>query len=80
MCTRGARAHPRGVHCVIGSAATAQVEVPHVPRNGLGQNVVSVLVRRLVCGEEHRGRRTFAEQIPALTRRYARRTDALTDT
>lgn len=31
-----------------------------------------------MCGNEHCGRRTFAEQIPALTRRHARRTDSLT--
>lgn len=34
--------------------------------------------RRLVCGNDHYARRTFAEQIPSLTRRHARRTDALT--
>ncbi|MFD9420748.1 ISL3 family transposase [Streptomyces goshikiensis] len=32
--------------------------------------------RRLVCGNEDCARRTFAEQIPALTRRHARRTEA----
>ncbi|MGW1536687.1 ISL3 family transposase [Streptomyces aureus] len=34
--------------------------------------------RRLVCGNISCGRRTFAEQIPDLTRRHARRTNALT--
>uniref|UniRef100_UPI002F90E196 transposase family protein n=1 Tax=Kitasatospora sp. NBC_01519 TaxID=2903576 RepID=UPI002F90E196 len=34
--------------------------------------------RRLVCGNDRCGRRTFAEQIPALTSRHARRTTALT--
>ncbi|MFF0042946.1 ISL3 family transposase [Streptomyces mirabilis] len=34
--------------------------------------------RRLVCGNGSCGRRTFAEQIPDLTRRHARRTNALT--
>lgn len=34
--------------------------------------------RRLVCGNSQCDRRTFAEQIPNLTRRHARRTDALT--
>ncbi|MET9079864.1 ISL3 family transposase [Streptomyces sp. NPDC004232] len=34
--------------------------------------------RRLVCGNDSCGRRTFAEQIPDLTRRHARRTNALT--
>ncbi|MFE2719393.1 transposase family protein [Streptomyces mirabilis] len=39
---------------------------------------IELRARRLVCGNEHCARRTFAEQIPALTRRHARRTDALT--
>ncbi|MEU7510300.1 ISL3 family transposase [Streptomyces lavendulae] len=39
---------------------------------------IELRVRRLVCGNEHCPRRTFAEQIPALTHRHARRTDALT--
>ncbi|MEE1836284.1 ISL3 family transposase [Streptomyces sp. SP17KL33] len=34
--------------------------------------------RRLVCDNGSCGRRTFAEQIPDLTRRHARRTNALT--
>ncbi|MFJ9244717.1 transposase [Streptomyces sp. NPDC101776] len=34
--------------------------------------------RRLVCGHGSCGRRTVAEQIPDLTRRHARRTNALT--
>ncbi|MGX1547082.1 transposase family protein [Streptomyces adustus] len=34
--------------------------------------------RRLVCGNGSRERRTFAEQTPGLTRRHARRTNALT--
>ncbi|MFJ3780094.1 ISL3 family transposase [Streptomyces sp. NPDC090075] len=34
--------------------------------------------RRLVCGNDNCGRRTFAEQISDLTRRHARRTNALT--
>lgn len=34
--------------------------------------------RRLVCGNGSCGRRTFTEQIPDLTRRHARRTNALT--
>ncbi|MFI6274555.1 transposase family protein [Streptomyces sp. NPDC050988] len=34
--------------------------------------------RRLVCGNDSCGRRTFAEQIPDQTRRHARRTNALT--
>nr|WP_262705545.1 ISL3 family transposase [Streptomyces sp. NEAU-383] len=34
--------------------------------------------RRLVCGNDRCERRTFAEQIPDLTRRHARRTNALT--
>ncbi|MFD4133582.1 ISL3 family transposase [Streptomyces goshikiensis] len=39
---------------------------------------IELRARRLVCGNEDCARRTFAEQIPALTRRHARRTEALT--
>ncbi|WUA47488.1 ISL3 family transposase [Streptomyces sp. NBC_01367] len=39
---------------------------------------IELRARRLVCGNENCARRTFAEQIPALTRRHARRTEALT--
>ncbi|MFB7363859.1 ISL3 family transposase [Streptomyces hydrogenans] len=39
---------------------------------------IELRARRLVCGHDRCVRRTFAEQIPALTRRHARRTDALT--
>jgi hypothetical protein len=41
---------------------------------------VRLVVRagRLVCGNGSCGRRSFAEQIPDLTRRHARGTDALT--
>ncbi|MCX2185697.1 transposase family protein [Streptomyces sp. SKN60] len=39
---------------------------------------IELRARRLVCGNDHCARRTFAEQIPALTRRHARRTEALT--
>ncbi|MGW8329340.1 ISL3 family transposase [Streptomyces sp. NPDC055897] len=39
---------------------------------------VELRARRLVCGNERCDRRTFAEQIPSLTRRHAQRTDALT--
>ncbi|MGW6563487.1 ISL3 family transposase [Streptomyces hydrogenans] len=39
---------------------------------------IELRARRLVCGNERYPRRTFAEQIPALTCRHARRTDALT--
>ncbi|MCX5174321.1 ISL3 family transposase [Streptomyces virginiae] len=38
---------------------------------------IELRARRLVCGHDRCARRTFAEQIPALTRRHARRTDAL---
>ncbi|MFF1700220.1 ISL3 family transposase [Streptomyces sp. NPDC058257] len=40
--------------------------------------LVDLRARRLVCHNDRCGRRTFAEQVPALTRRYARRTNALT--
>ncbi|QKW25961.1 ISL3 family transposase [Streptomyces seoulensis] len=39
---------------------------------------VELRARRLVWGNEDCARRTFAEQIPSLVRRHARRTDALT--
>ncbi|MFJ5811100.1 ISL3 family transposase [Streptomyces sp. NPDC093093] len=39
---------------------------------------IELRARRLVCGNEQCDRRTFAEQIPGLTHRHARRTDALT--
>ncbi|MEU2516876.1 ISL3 family transposase [Streptomyces syringium] len=39
---------------------------------------IELRARRLVCGNELCTRRTSAEQVPALTRRYARRTVALT--
>ncbi|MFF3981117.1 ISL3 family transposase [Streptomyces sp. NPDC001828] len=39
---------------------------------------IGLRARRLVCGNGHCDRRTFAEQIPGLTHRHARRTDALT--
>ncbi|MFD5419321.1 transposase family protein [Streptomyces sp. NPDC127069] len=39
---------------------------------------IELRARRLVCGSEDCARRTFAEQIPALTRRQARHTEALT--
>lgn len=39
---------------------------------------IELRARRLVCGNDRCARRTFAEQIPALTCRHARRTDALT--
>ncbi|MFD3557024.1 ISL3 family transposase [Streptomyces goshikiensis] len=39
---------------------------------------IELRARRLVCGNGQCDRRTFAEQIPGLTHRYARRTDALT--
>ncbi|MFD3998763.1 ISL3 family transposase [Streptomyces sp. NPDC058583] len=39
---------------------------------------IKLRARRLVCRNEQCDRRTFAEQIPALTRRHARRKDALT--
>jgi len=43
-----------------------------------GPHVRLERARRLVCGNDRCSRRTFAEQIPALTRRYARRPNALT--
>jgi hypothetical protein len=42
--------------------------------------VVSLRVRRFVCEEESCERRTFAEQVPGLTRRFGRRTERLRST
>ncbi|MFJ8363813.1 ISL3 family transposase [Streptomyces sp. NPDC093984] len=39
--------------------------------------VLSLRVRRFVCVEESCSRRTFAEQVPGLTRRFGRRTEWL---
>ncbi|RSO47794.1 hypothetical protein DMH15_05730 [Streptomyces sp. WAC 06725] len=39
---------------------------------------LALRARRMVCGNARCSRRTFAEQIPHLTRRYARRTDTFT--
>ncbi|WP_158795044.1 transposase family protein [Streptomyces sp. NRRL S-337] len=39
--------------------------------------VMSLRVRRFVCAEETCQRRTFAEQVPGLTRRFGRRTERL---
>lgn len=39
--------------------------------------VVALRVRRFVCSEENCQRRTFAEQVPGLTRRFGRRTERL---
>ncbi|MEW2391050.1 ISL3 family transposase [Streptomyces venezuelae] len=42
--------------------------------------VVSLRVRRFVCEEASCPRRTFAEQVPGLTRRFGRRTERLRST
>ncbi|MEU1854221.1 hypothetical protein ABZ499_34490 [Streptomyces sp. NPDC019990] len=42
--------------------------------------VVSLRVRRFVCVEESRPRKTFAGQVPGLTRRFGRRTERLRST
>ncbi|MFD0078674.1 ISL3 family transposase [Streptomyces sp. NPDC127166] len=42
--------------------------------------VVSLRVRRFVCAEGPCRRRTFAEQVPGLTRRFGRRTERLRST
>ncbi|MFJ9713892.1 transposase family protein [Streptomyces sp. NPDC101234] len=42
--------------------------------------VVSLRVRRFVCEEEPCKRKTFAEQVPGLTRRFGRRTERLRST
>ncbi|MEN8654101.1 transposase family protein [Streptomyces sp. 21So2-11] len=39
--------------------------------------VVSLRVRRFVCAQETCRRRTFAEQVPGLTRRFGRQTERL---
>ncbi|WP_458091384.1 ISL3 family transposase [Streptomyces malaysiensis] len=42
--------------------------------------VVSLRVQRFVCQEESCERKTFAEQVPGLTRRFGRRTERLRST
>ncbi|KAK1183486.1 ISL3 family transposase [Streptomyces sp. NBS 14/10] len=42
--------------------------------------VVSLRVRRFVCAEESCLQKTFAEQVPGLTRRFGRRTERLRST
>ncbi|MGW1894191.1 transposase family protein [Streptomyces sp. NPDC002004] len=42
--------------------------------------VMSLRVRRFVCAEGSCPRKTFAEQVPGLTRRFARRTERLRST
>lgn len=42
--------------------------------------VASLRVRRLVCEEKPCDRKTFAEQVPGLTRRFGRRTERLRST
>ncbi|MGW2287045.1 transposase family protein [Streptomyces phaeochromogenes] len=42
--------------------------------------VVSLRVRRFVCAEDCCPRKTFAEQVPGLTRRFGRRTERLRST
>ncbi|MFD7713361.1 transposase family protein [Streptomyces sp. NPDC059786] len=42
--------------------------------------VVALRVRRFVCAEASCPRRTFAEQVPGLTRRFGRRTERLRST
>jgi transposase len=47
---------------------------PRPAQNGLGG------VRRFVCAEDSCTRKTFAEQVPGLTRRFGRRTERLRST
>ncbi|MFF3249099.1 ISL3 family transposase, partial [Streptomyces sp. NPDC002870] len=42
--------------------------------------VVALRVRRFVCAEDSCPRKTFAEQVPGLTRRFGRRTERLRST
>lgn len=42
--------------------------------------VVSLRVRRFVCAEDSCTRKTFAEQVPGLTRRFGRQTERLRST
>ncbi|WP_326806021.1 transposase family protein [Streptomyces sp. NBC_01788] len=42
--------------------------------------VVSLRVRRFVCAESSCARKTFAEQVPGLTRRFGRQTERLRST
>ncbi|MFB7214743.1 transposase family protein [Streptomyces sp. NPDC056255] len=63
----------RRIHC---SYLRFPADVP----SGGRRVVLCLRVRRFLCSVISCGRRTFAEQMPGLTRRYGRRTERLRST
>lgn len=78
--TTAGRAACPGCGCWSGRIHSSYLRFPRdLPTAGKFV-VVSVRVRRFVCEEESCERMTFAEQVPALTRRFGRRTERLRST
>ena len=80
---RAARTPPTAVACPQCGQPSQRVHAYHrrrltdLPVGGRGV-VVDLRVRRLVCSTPACRQRTFREQVPALTQRWARRTRPLT--
>ncbi|WP_329329311.1 transposase family protein [Streptomyces mirabilis] len=69
-----------GCGCRSGRIHGSYLKFPHdLPAVGK-LVVVSLRVRRFVCAENSCPRKTFAEQVPGLTRRFGRRTERLRST
>ncbi|MFK4071941.1 ISL3 family transposase [Streptomyces sp. NPDC029674] len=66
--------------CLSGRVHGSYLRFPHdLPTAGKSV-VVALRVRRFVCVEGSCPRKTFAEQVPGLTRRFGRRTERLRST
>ncbi|WP_107016622.1 transposase family protein [Streptomyces dioscori] len=70
----------RGRGCVSGRIHGSHLRFPRDLRTAGKSVVVALRVRRFVCAEGSCPRRTFAEQVPGLTRRFGRRTERLRST
>ncbi|MFF6981290.1 ISL3 family transposase [Streptomyces sp. NPDC008343] len=69
-----------GCECPSGRIHGSYLRFPHdLPAAGKSV-VVALRVRRFVCTEASCPRKTFAEQVPGLTRRFGRRTERLRST
>ncbi|WP_151476050.1 ISL3 family transposase [Streptomyces albicerus] len=69
-----------GCGCLSGRIHGSYLRFPHdLPTAGKSV-VVALRVRRFVCAEDSCPRKTFAEQVPGLTRRFGRRTERLRST
>lgn len=78
--TTAGRAACPGCGCWSGRIHSSYLRFPRdLPTAGKFV-VVSVRVQRFVCEEKSCERMTFAEQVPALTRRFGRRTERLRST